>query len=79
MEHKRTPTLLEMKWRDQLCPFERVKRFRTGFSVKCPLETQVGWCSLKDESILNYLRVKRATTCTECKEKMKQFLGVEKP
>jgi len=68
--------MLEHEWKKMLCPFERVKKFRNGFSVKCPEETQVGWCTFKDESILNYLKVKRATSCVKCKETMASFLGV---
>ena len=66
--------LLELEWRKRLCPFETVKKWKHGFSLKCPMETQVGWCSVIDEGILRSLRTKRSLKCVKCKEKMLKFL-----
>lgn len=65
----------EASWKEKLCPFEKVKKWKNGVSVKCPGHTEVRLSrSDKDEVILELIKVKRACECVECKRKMENFL-----
>lgn len=74
---RRTPSLLEMSWRNRLCPFEIVKKWKSGFSIKCPRETRMSWTSRKDEAINQDLDSKRVLDCQKCEKEMKTFFKRE--
>jgi len=58
----------------KLCPFEQLKKFKTGWSIKCPRSTQVSWTQQKDDaSIQNRLRTKRQITCSKCRSQLEAF------
>lgn len=68
--------LLEAQWKEQLCPLEKVKKWKQGFALKCPRLSEVCWCQDKDKSILMQLRNKRSGfVCPKCREELRSFLS----
>ena len=67
---------IELKDAVKFCPFENLKEWKTGYSVKCPKSTTVVWVhdNSKANSLYNMVKVKRATTCMYCINKFKEWL-----
>lgn len=61
----------------KLCPFETVKRFKTGLSVKCPKTTSVIWTrkQYQDRILREHLTVKRKIACEKCIHSFALFLN----
>jgi hypothetical protein len=61
------------------CPFEKIKHWKTGVSVKCPRMTTVAWTSIdKDKAIYDIQCRNRRLTCVTCKEEFKKlFLEIK--
>lgn len=58
------------------CPFEKVKRWRTGVSVKCPKMTTITWTMEdQDKAIYHIQSINRRTTCINCKEAFMKFFN----
>ena len=69
--------LAEFEWKQQLCPLETVKVFKSGYSIHCPEEKQVAWVSkdYKNSSILKHLQSKHGYGfCKKCQAAMKKFI-----
>ena len=79
MEKTSQQSLTEINVKILQCPFETIRKFKTGYVIKCPRSTQVSWCSEegKDESILESLKVKRDCGCVKCRAEMRDFLKGE--
>lgn len=60
-----------LKDQEKLCQFEKLKIWKTGFSVKCPESTATIY--IKDagkSAMLHYwIEIKRSSTCDKCDKK----------
>jgi len=59
---------------ETLCPFEKVKEWKTGVSIKCPETTSVIWTKYKEDALQEYQVIKRKITCRPCISKFKPFI-----
>ena len=71
--------LSEVRWRRIQCPFETVKKFKTGFSLKCPRTSQICWVAKDkvDDAIFKQIIINRDCECRACKEDLLKFLEVK--
>jgi len=71
-------SLLKILWSLDLCPFETVKQWKAGFSIKCPLSTRVSWTQReRDRAILKEIGNKRSGICIKCIQRMKDFAYIQ--
>lgn len=59
------------------CPFETVKKFKTGYSIKCPTGTTVVWTQ-SDITFPIDIKNKRDLECRKCIEKFFTFAKIAK-
>jgi hypothetical protein len=61
----------DLKDQEKLCQFEKLKEWKTGFSVKCPESTATIYVNKGGRSdMLHYwIEAKRSSTCSKCDKK----------
>lgn len=71
----------ESDWQCLICPLETVKKWKNGYSIKCPETSSISWWSGPDldDWILKSLQCKRrGMTCGECQKRLTVFLSLNK-
>lgn len=59
---------------ETLCPFEKVKEWKTGVSIKCPKTTTVIWTKDKEDALQRHQVIKRKITCRPCISSFEPFI-----
>ena len=56
------------------CPFETIRAWKAGFSIKCPMGTSVVWTKYTTETIKKKLGYKRVLDCAKCNRKFLDWI-----
>lgn len=72
---KKQITIEKALYKDRLCPFEEIKTWKSGLSIRCADHVWIshGKGSEDDSFILHRLEIKRSYDCKRCLAKLAAF------